>query len=221
MYKSRQFVYAENRPVEVTIRNYTKKDFSDMIKIQSECFPPPFPEDLWWNEEQLSNHVQLFPEGALCAEIGGRLVGSITGLRVQFDPAHPTHTWEEITDGGYIRNHDPEGNTLYIVDISVSPAYRKLGIGKLLMQAMYHTVIRLNVTRLLGGGRMPGYHKQAEEMDAKQYVQQVVAGELRDPVVSFLLSCGRTPLNVVENYLDDEESKNYCVLMEWKNPFVA
>jgi len=44
---------------------------------------------------------------------------------------------------------------------------------------------------------------------------------LKDPVVTFLMRCGRTPLKVVANYLEDEESRNYAALMEWKNPFLS
>ena len=53
------------------------KDFPDLIRIQRESFPPPFPSELWWNEEQLSNHVRFFPEGALCIEINGEIVGPL------------------------------------------------------------------------------------------------------------------------------------------------
>ncbi|EPR28651.1 Acetyltransferase [Geobacillus sp. WSUCF1] len=130
MYDKRLYVFDGNTPREAVIRNYTTDDFADLIRVQQESFPPPFPSELWWNEEQLTNHVTLFPEGALCVEVEGRIVGSMTGLIVDFDPAHADHTWEEITDGGYIRNHRPDGNTLYVVDICVSPPYRKLGLGK-------------------------------------------------------------------------------------------
>ncbi|KON87665.1 acetyltransferase [Sporosarcina globispora] len=218
-YRSEFYVLDGDRPVPVTIRNYSKADFQQLIDIQAECFPPPFPSDLWWNEEQLSNHVALFPDGALCIEVEGVLAGSLTGLIVGFDPSHPKHTWEEITDSGYIRNHSFQGNTLYIVDISVRPKFRKLGLGKLMMQAMYQVVINLGLDRLLGGGRMPGYHKYAHEMSAEDYLQQLIDGKKKDPVITFLLRCGRTPLSVAENYLEDEESLNYGVLMEWKNPF--
>lgn len=218
-YRSEFYTYDQDKPVPIVIRNYTKADFAELIKIQSECFPPPFPSELWWNEEQLTNHVTLFPEGALCIEVDGELAGSLTGLCVDFDPEHADHTWEEITDNGYIRNNNRDGNTLYIVDISVRPKYRKLGLGKLMMQAMYQVVIELGLDRLLGGGRMPGYHKKAAEMTAEQYIDGVIKGEYKDPVITFLLRCGRTPLTIVENYLEDEESLNHAVLMEWKNPF--
>lgn len=221
MYRKELFLYdKEGKSYQAVVRNYQVADFQELIDIQRESFPPPFPSELWWNEEQLRNHVTLFPEGALCIEADGKLVGSMTGLLVPFDPAHPEHTWAEITDEGYIRNHDPNGDTLYIVDISVRPSARKLGLGKQMMSSMYELVIYKNLARLLGGGRMSGYHKVADAMSAEQYLDAVVAGKLYDPVVSFLLRCGRTPVRVVANYLEDEESRNYAALMEWKNPFL-
>ncbi|MDR4946763.1 GNAT family N-acetyltransferase [Neobacillus cucumis] len=219
MYRKEFFVFDGEKPVPVVIRNYEEKDFPDLIRIQQESFPPPFPSELWWNADQLLNHVNLFPQGALCIEVKGEIAGSMTGLLVDFEPNHPEHTWEEITDNGYIRNHNPRGNTLYVVDIGVRPAYRKLGLGKWLMFSMYDVVVHLRLERLLGGGRMPGYHRLADQMSAEQYIDAVVKGDLKDPVITFLLHCGRTPVKVVANYLDDEESCNYGTLMEWKNPF--
>ena len=219
MYRKEFYVFDQDRPVPAVIRNYEERDFPGLIHIQQESFPPPFPSELWWNTEQLYNHVTLFPEGALCIEVDSEIAGSMTGLLVNYDPNHPDHTWEEITDNGYIRNHNPNGNTLYVVDISVRPSYRKLGLGKWLMLSMYNVVVHKGLERLLGGGRMPGYHKKANEMTAEQYLEAVVKGELKDPVITFLLRCGRTPVTVVANYLEDEESCNYGTLMEWKNPF--
>lgn len=218
-YQSEFYCMNNGKPLPAVIRNYTTDDFDELIQIQSECFPPPFPEELWWNVQQLTNHVTLFPEGAICMEVDGKLAGSMTALCVSYDPQNPSHRWEDITDNGYIRNHNPNGNTLYIVDVSVRPSYRKLGLGKLMMQAMYHTVIQLGLKRLLGGGRIPGFHHKAKEMSVEKYVEAIMEGKLKDPVISFLLSCGRTPTHIIENYLKDEESHHYGLLMEWKNPF--
>jgi hypothetical protein len=66
---------------------------------------------------------------------------------------------------------------------------------------------------------MPGYHRHADSLTPENYVEKVVAGELKDPVITFLLKCGRTPLALVKNYLDDEESCHNGMLMEWRNPF--
>jgi len=219
VYHKEFFVFDQGRPVPVLIRNYEQKDFLDLIRIQQECFPPPFPSELWWNPQQLSNHVSLFPEGALCVEVNGEIAGSMTGLLVDFDLDKPDHTWEEITSDGYIQNHRPNGNTLYVVDISISPTFRKLGLGKWLMFSMYDLVIHKGLERLLGGGRMPGYHRYSDKMTPEQYIESILRGELKDPVITFLLHCGRTPIKVVANYLEDKDSCNYSTLMEWKNPF--
>ncbi|GKV57446.1 putative N-acetyltransferase YkwB [Sporosarcina sp. NCCP-2222] len=221
MYRSDILVPVEGSFIPVVVRNYSMQDSDAMIHLQSECFPPPFPEELWWNRDQLAQHVSRFPEGAVCVEYNGRIVGSITSLLLSFDSDHPDHTWEQVTDNGYIRNHDPNGDTLYIVDICIHPAFRKAGLGQIMMQAMYQLVVKLNLKRLLGGGRMPGYGKYAEQMTPEEYTEQVVNGTLRDPVLTFLLKCGRTPLRVMQNYLEDDESQNYALLMEWKNPFYS
>jgi len=219
MYQKEVYVFQEGKPVKTAVRNYQREDFQALIAIQQESFPPPFPSELWWNEEQLTSHVERYPQGALCMEINGEIVGSITGLLVDFNFDQPNHTWEEMTDFGYIRNHNAQGKTLYIVDICVKPSYRKLDLGKLLMQSMYERVVHDGLERLLGGGRMPGYHRHAKDLTPEQYVEKVVVGELRDPVISFLLRCGRMPVCLVPNYLEDDESLNYAILMEWKNPF--
>lgn len=220
MYRKELYVFEKDKPHAAVVRNYSEQDFAELIQIQAESFPPPFPSELWWNREQLTNHVTLFPEGAICVEVEGVLAGSMTGLLVKFDPAHPEHKWEEITDNGYIRNHDTQGDTLYIVDICIRPSHRKLGLGQLMMQAMYELVVQRGLQRLLGGGRMPGYGRYASEWTPQEYVERVVAGEVKDPVLTFLMRCGRTPVQVVPNYLEDEESRNYATLMEWKNPFL-
>ncbi|WP_338556791.1 GNAT family N-acetyltransferase [Paenibacillus sp. KS-LC4] len=221
MIRKQLYVYHEGAPVEAVIRRYSEQDFAALIDVQRESFPPPFPSDLWWSKEQLTEHVSRFPEGALCAEIGGRLIGSMTGLIVNMDHYGHSHSWEAITDNGFIRNHDSSGDTLYVVDICVIPEYRKSGIGKWLMQTMYETVVHLQLKRLLGGGRMPGYHRYADEITPENYVSGVVAGAYSDPVLSFLLRCGRTPTEVAANYLEDEQSCGYAALMEWRNPFLA
>ncbi|WP_055106236.1 GNAT family N-acetyltransferase [Paenibacillus ihumii] len=221
MYRKELYVFDGNRPVPAVIRNYGQSDFPGLIAVQQESFPPPFPPELWWNTEQLGNHVRLFPEGALCIEVGGEIAGSMTGLLVKNESVGPgqAHTWEEVTDGGYIRNHDPDGGTLYVADISVRPSYRKLGLGKWLMLSMYDVVVQLGLDRLLGGGRMPGYHLHTGQMTAEEYLEAVISGKLSDPIITFMLRCGRTPVGVVSDYLEDEESCNYGALMEWRNPF--
>ncbi|WP_035154610.1 GNAT family N-acetyltransferase [Cohnella thermotolerans] len=208
------------RMVPAVIRNYGRQDFAGLIDVQKACFPPPYPSELWWNEAQLNEHVTRFPEGALCVEMEGRIVGSMTALRRTLR-GDERHDWASVTDDGYIRNHEPDGDTLYVVDICVRPEYRRFGLGRWLMHSMYETVVHLGCRRLLGAGRMPGYHRVADRLTPEQYVEKVKTGECKDPVLTFLLKCGRLPVGVVRDYLEDEESGNNAALMEWRNPFAA
>jgi len=219
MYGKNLYVFDQKTPLPAVIRNYNEQDFAELITIQAEAFPPPYPSVLWWNREQLMNHTVLFPEGALCAEVNGELAGSVTSLKIRFDQTSAAHSWAEVTADGYLTTHEPGGNTLYIADVCVRPKYRKLGLGKELIQSLYHVVVEQKLERLLGAGRMPGYHRVAADMTAQQYLERVVAGQLADPVITFLLRSGRTPLGIAADYLEDEESGNYAALMEWRNPF--
>jgi len=208
----------DRRMLSLTIRNYERGDFANLIALQERCFPPPFPSELWWNEEQLNEHATRFSEGALCAESEGTIVGSMTALRVTVPDRGP-HDWASMTDNGFIRNHDPDGDTVYVVDLCVDPDYRKMGLGKWLMQSMYETVVHLGCRRLLGGGRMPGYRAHSDKFAPEEYVRKVCEGEIRDPVLTFMLRCGRLPIGIAADYLEDEQSLNYAALMEWRNPF--
>ncbi|OBZ17390.1 GNAT family N-acetyltransferase [Bacillus sp. FJAT-26390] len=214
------YLFVDGKPEKAIIRNYISSDFEALIDVQRASFPPPYPSELWWNTEQLTEHVTRFPEGALCAEINGRMIGSMTGLIVDMDDYADKHEWETISDRGYIRNHHASGDTLYVIDICVVPEYRKSGIGKWLMQSMYETVVQLGLRRLLGGGRMPGYGAHAHEISPEAYLDKVMHGEWNDPVITFLLRCGRVPIGIAHHYLEDEQSHNCAAIMEWRNPFL-
>lgn len=58
-------------------------------------------------------------------------------------------------------------------------------------------------------------------MTAGEYLNRVMEGKIKDPVVTFLLHSGRTPVQVLPNYIKDEESCDYAALMEWKNSFLS
>lgn len=203
------------------IRPYTMADLAGLLVIQRECFPPPFPPELWWQPEQIASHVRVFPSGALCAEDDGELVASATAHILRWDPRGPDHTWSAASDHGFLRNHDPRGNTLYGVDVAVRPAWRGHGVARALYQARFALVRTLGLERFLAGSRLSGYRAQHRHMSPEQYADAVVRGELDDPVITPQLRAGLHPLRVVRDYLPDEESCDHALLMEWRNPDLA
>jgi predicted amidohydrolase/GNAT superfamily N-acetyltransferase len=128
------------------------------------------------------------------------------------------HSWREIADDGFIRNHDSEGDTLYGIEVMVDPEHRSMKIGRRLYEARKDLCRRLNLKRILVGGRLPNYHKHASDMRVAEYVDAVMDKQLEDPVLTFQLKNGFTVKRIIKNYLpDDEQSAYYATLMEWVN----
>ncbi|SET10658.1 hypothetical protein SAMN05660297_01425 [Natronincola peptidivorans] len=219
MFRLETFVLYDKKPKSITIRNYTKKDFDAIIEMERLSYPPPFPQELLWEEEQLSSHVDAFPLGCLCVEMDKKVVGVLTTMIINYDPDEP-HTWDEITNEGYVKgSHQPKGETLYVVDINVHRDFRHYNIGRVMVQSAYYLVVKLDLDRLLGCGRMPNYHKYAKDLSPEEYIEKVIDGEISDPVISFMFKCGRRPVKILANYVEDNKSRDYACLMEWRNPF--
>ncbi|TCP57610.1 acetyltransferase (GNAT) family protein [Tumebacillus sp. BK434] len=201
----------------VQVRPYSLADYEGLLEVQREAFPPPFPEELWWQKEQIAAHVNTFPRGAMCAEVDGVIAGSATSLLIKYDGK--PHTWAQVSDNGWIqRSHRPDGDSLYGIDVCVRPSFRGQGVAGALYQARQKLVVELGLKRFLAGCRIPNFHEHAARMSADEYVQRVVSGEIYDLVLSFMLKQGLRPLQVLDDYLDDEESLHKAVLVEWPNP---
>lgn len=199
---------------KMIIRTIEEKDIDDIIKLQAECFPNMIP----WKREQLQSHLEHFNEGQFCAEFEGKIIGSCSSLIINFEEYDDRHTWDYITDNGYITNHDPDGYNLYGIEVMVHPKFRRMKIGHRLYEARKDLARRLNLKSIIIGGRIPNYHKYAEEMSPREYVNEVMHHNIYDPVLSFQLLNGFTLMRINPNYLpDDKASKKYATLMEWNN----
>ena len=159
------------------------------------------------------------PEGQFVAvEPDDTIVGSASTLIVSLNPEYAEHTWKEITADGMFTNHNPNGDSLYGADISVHPQFRYRGIATILYNARKTLCIRLNLRRIIAGGRLYNYHKYAKIMSAQEYAEKVVKGELKDPVLSSQLKNGFKFIKILPNYLYDKHSLNYASFIEWLNP---
>ena len=198
----------------IEIRNIEDKDIDEIIALQVLCFPGMVP----WKREHLESHLGNFPEGQFCAEFDGEVIGSCSSLLINFDEYDDRHTWQDITDDGYITNHNPDGYNIYGIEVMVHPEYRRMKIGQRLYEARKDLARRLNLKSIIIGGRIPNYHKYAEEMTPREYVEQVILHQIYDPVLSFQLLNGFTLMRINPNYLpDDKASSKYATLMEWNN----
>lgn len=203
----------------VTIREARLEDLETLVELNNICFPMMDEENLIWTIPQLSNHLRLFPQGQLLAEEDGVILGAVSSLIVDLgtDP-YRSHTYAGVTDGGYFHNHDPEGDSLYGADVYVHPDARGKGIGHILYQARRDLCKRLNLRRIIAGGRMHGYAKYADKMTPDAYIAEVENGRIKELVLSFQLREGFVVRGVLKNYIQDPMSHNYATFLEWLNP---
>lgn len=210
---------AEKRRIAVRVREATRTDIPALVELNLAAYPVLASENVVWHESHLLSHLRVFPQGQLVAEVHGNIVGAAASLIVQLgsDPLR-AHTWAGITDSGYFTSHDRHGDTLYGADVYVHPKARGLGVGHALYEARRALCRRLNLRRILAGGRLWNYDEHAAKMSPQEYAQRVAASELKDLVLSFQLREGFQLRGVMPNYLRDPKSHNHASLIEWLNP---
>ena len=205
----------------ITIRNTRPEDFSQIIELTQVVYP----SGLAWAEQQLSSHLNVFPEGQFVAvkDDSETIVGMAASLIILWDDYDLTANWRDFTDGGMFTNHDAEqGRTLYGAEVMVHPSQQGKSIGKKIYQARRGLVERLGLLRIRAGARLRNYHLHAAELSAEQYCSRVIRGEIGDPTLSFQLRQGFHVLAVVPDYLrHDPESRGFAAVIEWLNPEVA
>jgi ribosomal protein S18 acetylase RimI-like enzyme len=209
------------RELGVIVRDTRPEDVLKIVNLQKESFPYLARYGNIWHPEELESHLRIFPQGQYVAvEPDGLIVGSASTLMVSLNPEYADHTWKEITANGMFTNHNSNGDSLYGADISTHPKHRHEGIGGMLYQARKELATTLNLRRMIAGGRIFNYSEYAYRMSPFEYANKVIAGELKDPVLSFELDNGFRFIKILPNYLDDVRSLNYASFIEWLNPNV-
>jgi GNAT superfamily N-acetyltransferase len=188
-------------------------DIPGAVALQRACFPEPFPEELLWAPDHLERHLEIFPEGQFVAIADGQVVASASNTRIS-EPRYEAHeSWDATVGGPFLQTFDPAGATLYGLDISVHPNYRSQGIGRLLYQARFDLVRILGLARYATACRIPDFHLFPGNLD--DYVKAVTTGNRTDRTLTPLLRYGLKLVTGLENYMDDEESRNCAALLEW------
>jgi len=199
---------------KLVLRPLRIEDFDALVTMQAKCFPGM----KTWTREQMASQLRHFQEGQTCIEIDGLLVASSSSLIVEFGQYSEWHDWKAIADNGYIRNHDPTGDTLYGIEIMVDPEYRGMKLARRLYNARKDICRERNLARIVIAGRMPGYGAHAETMSAREYAEAVMNKQLVDPVLTAQVSNGFVLQGLIPNYLpSDSESRGWAAFLEWVN----
>jgi len=199
---------------KLELRPLVQEDFEDVVRLQLACFPGQEP----WTPPQFRSHLREFPEGQLGIFIEGRLVASASSLIIQQDDFRELHNWEAVSGDGTITNHDPDGDTLYGIEIQVDPEFRGMRLARRLYEARKRLVQDRELARIAIGGRIPGYSRYRDEMTAREYVEAVIERRLHDPVLTVQLANGFQLRALIPDYDEsDEDSAGYATHLEWTN----
>jgi GNAT superfamily N-acetyltransferase len=202
--------------LSIEIVNLAASMADDLEEIEHLSFPMANRDDLL-SADDIRAYARVFPEGFFVALEEGKPVGQGAGIYLDFDFEHPQHTIAGITGEHQCGSHDPDGEWYYGTDISVHPDYRGRGIGRLLYEARKDLVRRDGKRGIIAGASLPGFFHHKDSMSAGEYVDEVVAGELTDPTLSFQISNGFEVRGMLEGYLDDPADDGWAALIVWEN----
>ena len=201
---------------DLTYTNLHPKWAEQLTEIEHTVFASIDIEDLL-SLRDMEAYCRVFPEGGFVALDGDTPVGFGLGILLDFDFEDTSHSLDDLTGEEDCGNHNPDGDWYYGVTIAVNPQYRKRGIGNRLYELRKEVVRTLNKKGIVAGGVIPGYAKHLHDMTADQYIDQVVAGNLHDPTLSFQIANGFQARGAIPDYLDDPTVGNNAVLIVWEN----
>ncbi len=174
--------------------------------------------DSYWRKDQIESLLEKFPEGQIVVKINGELAGCALSIIVNYDDFEGSHTYKEVTGDYTFNSHEEDGDVLYGIDVFIKPEFRGLRIGRRLYDYRKELCEKLNLRGIIFGGRIPNYHKYAETLSPKEYIEKVKRKEINDSVLNFQLSNDFYPSRILKGYLiGDEASNEFAVLMEWNN----
>lgn len=199
------------------LRQLELKDYKEVKHIMEQVYSSI---DGSWTRKEFSTLLKKFPEGQICIEDNGTVVAAALSLIIDYGAYGDKHTYDQIIDKGTFKSHDPEGDTLYGIDVFVHPEYRNLRLGRRLYDARKEICEKLNLRGIIAGGRIPGYKDYADKLTPAKYIEMVRNKELSDPVLSFQLSNDFHVRRILKGYLpDDRDSRAYATLLEWVNVY--
>jgi hypothetical protein len=136
------------------IRTARESDIEAIANLEKTVFGPLGTG--YYGEEHIQSWLQTFPQGLLVAELGGAVVGYISGQLIEFNCFDLSGLLDidQATQGGLmISSHRPKGNALYGFTVC-SVAH---GAGSRLNQAYLELAQTLHKRYYVGHVRLAGF----------------------------------------------------------------
>lgn len=202
--------------IEVIIRQGSEKEIEDILRVEKESWP----EEISFEKKHFKSHLKIFPRGFFCAYVDGVMAGTCISSILDYNLNNPIPSWEEAAADGFITNHNPGGNALYVVSLGVSKKFRGMKIGSKLIERQKQLTKEFNLEFLVLGARIPFFHKYPD-LSVEEYVEKRNEnGERLEPELRFYERAGLKFIKTMPNYMttwNDKESRNYGAIMVWEN----
>lgn len=207
------FTYTNLLPNGLLITNLLPQHADKLEALQRIVFPSLAEDELILAKHYL-HHYKIFAEGQFVILDGEEVVGMTTTMRCDFDFDNHHHTFKETIAGGWMHNHDPNGQWLYGLDVGVHPNYRGKGLARELYRARQTLAVHLKLKGQLTVGLMSGYGAVSQQFSPEEYYQQLLQGQRSDPTLGPQLKIGFKPLALIKNYVNDPSCGNCGVLLQ-------
>ena len=203
---------------KIELEYLTMSAYDDLKAVMEEVYADI--DDPYWTRSEIRPLIEKFPEGQVVMMINGEIAGCALSIIVPARRADRAHSYREITGNYTFSTHDPTGTVLYGVDVFIKPQYRGLRLGRRLYDYRKELCEKLNLERIVFGGRLPNYHRHAGELSPRQYIERVKEREIEDPVLNFQLRNDFHVKRILRNYLEgDAASHEFAALLEWNNVY--
>ncbi|MBA3460288.1 MAG: GNAT family N-acetyltransferase [Deltaproteobacteria bacterium] len=187
----------------------------ELDELQRMVFPTLAADERFTAAHYL-RHIELFPEGQFCvvdSERGDRVIGMTSTIRMDFDFAHPDHTFADVIQGGWLTSHQPAGRWLYGADVGTHPDYRRKGIARALYAARHELVRSLGLAGQVTVGMPSGYGAVKHLLPAETYHSELAAGTRSDPTISAQLRIGFEIGSLIPGYIHDPVCDHYGIVL--------
>ena len=205
------------RNIENIELQYLKlEDYEELKEVMIEAYATM--PGSYWKEKHIRALVEKFPEGQVIIKVNGQLAGCALSIILDYNQFDDHHTYQDITGNFTFSTHTDRGDVLYGIDVFIKSDYRGLRLGRRLYDYRKELTEKLNLRGIAFGGRIPNYHKYADKMSPKEYLEKVKRKEIHDPVLNFQMSNDFHPSKILKGYLEgDKASNEFAVLLEWDN----
>ena len=201
--------------LHLQMRNLRDEDYPQLKSLMDSIY-----NDIGgaWEEHTIRKLIKEFPEGQICLEDNGKMLGVALTVKVTYERFSNPHRYDDLLGKRDTILNEKDGDALYGLDVLIHPEYRGYRLGRRLYDARKELCKQHNLKAILAGGRIVNYHKYARELTASQYLEKVHRREIYDPILTFQLANDFSVKRLLGKYLpEDKKSKGYATLLEWNN----